>query len=211
MPASPDPFSSERSVMTFVFAAVLSLAQQTPVRPPDSVYASPRVRAVVEGAAARNAAPPAALRGYRARVETELSFVQSQADGRETPLQLEQLASDVFWRADGAMLQEIIGYRAQTLGASFSGLSFFEVPFYVPTLFADRLDLVRTTGPVRSASGQLLHRRTLHPFAAGREAVYGFSGGDTVDVIRLPKRTISIVRVHVTPRGTPTRPTLLFE
>ncbi len=137
--------------------------------------------------------------------------MQSQSDGRETPLQLEQLASDVFWRADGAMRQEIVGYRAQTLGASFSGLSFFEVPFMIPTLFADRLDLVRTTGPVRSESGQLLRRRTLHPFAAGREAIYSFSGGDTVDVIRLPGRTISILRVHVTPRNEPSRPTLLFE
>ena len=195
--------------------AAIALSQQpvaTTQQPPaDSVYASARVRAVVERAAERNAAPPQSLRSYRARVETELSFVQSQADGREAVLQLEQIASDVFWRMDGALFQNIIGYRAQTLGASFSGLSFFEVPFFVPTLYADRLDLVRTTGPVRTESGQLLHRRTLHPFAATRDAVYSFSGGDTVDVIILPKRTISLIRVHVAPRRNPTRPTLLFE
>jgi hypothetical protein len=191
----------------------LAIMPQQPARTvmADSVYASERVRAVVTSAAAMNAAPPASLRSYRARVETELSFVQSQADGRETPLQLEQIASDLYWRADGGITQEIIGYRAQTLGASFSGLSFFEVPFLIPSLFADRLDLVRTTGPVRSETGQLLRRRTIHPFAAGRDAVYAFSGGDTVDVIHLPKRVISIVRVHVVPRREPSRPTLLFE
>ena len=43
------------------------------------------------------------------------------------------------------------------------------------------------------------------------DAVATFSGGDTVDVIQLPARTIAIVRVHVTPRNEPTRPTLLFE
>ncbi|MEO5510503.1 MAG: hypothetical protein ABIV28_02535 [Longimicrobiales bacterium] len=198
-------------MITIVLAAALGLSQQQPALVPDSVYSSPALRAVVERAALRNAAPPPSLRSFKARAETELSFVQSQSDGRETPLQLEQLASDVYWRADGAMKQEIVGYRAQTLGASFSGLSFFEVPFVIPTLFADRLDLVRTTGPARSESGQLLRRRTLHPFARGREAVYSFSGGDTVDVIRLAKRTISIMRVHVTPRREPVRPTLLFE
>jgi hypothetical protein len=187
----------------------MALSQQPVV---DSVYATPHVRAVVSLAAERNAAPPASLQSYKARVETELSFVQSQADGKEAVLQLEQVASDMYWRSrDGALEQDVIGYRAQTLGASFSGLSFFEVPFLIPTLYADRLDLVRTTGPVRTESGQLLHRRTLHPFAANRDAAYYFSGGDTVDVIRLPTRTISIIRIHVSPRREPARPTLLFE
>lgn len=206
-----DTFFREINVLPLVLVTAFALAQQPVPAGADSVYASARVRAVVAAAAARNAAPPASLRSYRARVETELSFVQSQSDGRETPLQLEQIASDLFWRADGAVTQEIIGYRAQTLGASFSGLSFFEVPFLIPTLFADRLDLVRTTGPVRSETGQLMRRRTLHPFAAGRDAVYSFSGADTVDVIRLPARVISIIRVHVVPRREPSRPTLLFE
>ena len=193
-------------MLSILLVAGLALAQQQ-----DSTYSSERVRTIVAGAAARNSSPPAGLQSYSARVETELSFVQAQADGREVLLQLEQLASDVAWRADGAVRQDIIGYRSQTLGASFSGLSFFEIPFLVPTLFADRLDLVRTTGPVRSETGQLLRRRTLHPFAAGREAVYSFSNGDTVDIVRLPDRTLTIVRVHVVPRTEPRLPTLLFE
>src|SRR5690606_9464048 len=113
--------------------------------------------ALVGRAADANAAPPASLAGYRARIETELSFVRLEPDGRETLLQLEQLASDLFWRRDGGTLQEMIGYRSQTLGATFSGLSFFDVPWLVPTLYGERLDLVRTSGPARSETGALLH------------------------------------------------------
>jgi hypothetical protein len=188
------------------------IALQQPVQlPADSVYATPGVAALVGRAAAANAAPPADLTGYRARIETELSFVRLEPDGRETLLQLEQLASDLFWRRDGGMLQEMIGYRSQTLGATFSGLSFFDVPWLVPTLYGERLDLVRTTGPSRSETGALLHRRALHPFSARRDEVYRFAGGDTVDIIHLPDRTLHIVRVRVQARGTPARPTLLFE
>ncbi|HEX6309414.1 MAG TPA: hypothetical protein VFZ69_14555 [Longimicrobiales bacterium] len=190
-------------------AAVLAL--QVPVQAQDSVYETPALAALVGRVAAANAAAPPGLEGYRARIETELSFVRLEPDGRETLLQLEQLASDLFWRRDGGMLQEMIGYRSQTLGATFSGLSFFDVPWLVPTLYGERLDLVRTSGPARSESGALLHRRALHPFAARRDAVYRFSGGDTVDIINLPDRRLHIVRIRVEARGTPARPTLLFE
>lgn len=198
--------------MTSITVALLLAVQQQTVPPvQEPVYATPALGSFVARAAAANAAPPPGLEGYRARIETELSFVQTEADGREVLLQLEQLASDLYWRRDGGVLQEIIGYRSQTLGATFSGLSFFDVPWLVPTLYGDRLDLVRTSEPVRTDAGQLLHRRAMHPFAARRADVYRFTGGDTVDVIQLPDRTIPIVRIHVQARGTPERPTLLFE
>jgi len=193
-------------------AMALMVAQQQPQRPAaDSVYATPALATLVGRAAAANAAPPPGLSGYGARIETELSFVRTETDGRETVLQLEQLASDLAWRRDGGLLQEMIGYRSQTLGATFSGLSFFDVPWLVPTLYGDRLDLVRTSAPERSESGALLQRRALHPFAARRDEVYRFTRGDTVDVIHLPDRVIPIVRIHVEARGVPARPTLLFE
>lgn len=191
--------------------AALALQQQPLQLPVDSIYETPALAALVGRAAAENARPPADLTGYRARIETELSFVQLEPDGRETLLQLEQLASDLYWRRDGGMLQEMLGYRSQTLGATFSGLSFFDVPWLVPTLYGDRLDLVRTSRPARSESGALLHRRALHPFSARRDEVYRFAGGDTVDIINLPDRTLHIVRIRVEARGTPDRPTLLFE
>jgi hypothetical protein len=196
-------------MLIFKFAALLALQQVPQVQ--DSVYSSPAVASLVGRAAAANAAPPPGLSGYTARIETELSFVRTEPDGRETLLQLEQLASDLYWRRDGGMLQEMLGYRSQTLGATFSGLSFFDVPWLVPVLYGERLDLVRTSGPTRSESGALLHRRAMHPFSGRRAEVYRFSGGDTVDVIRLPDRTVTIVRVRVNARGTPERPTLLFE
>jgi hypothetical protein len=194
---------------------ILALAlQQQPVAAPtfrDSIYESPGLAALVDRAAELNARVPAGLESYRARVETELSFVRSEPDGRETVLQLEQVASDLYWRADGGVLQQLLGYRSQTLGASFSGLSFFDVPWIVPILYGERIDLVRTGGPAYTEGGAMLRRRALHPFAATREDVYRYSGGDTVDIIVLPARRIPIVRIHVEPRAQPRLPTLLFQ
>lgn len=193
---------------------MLIAAQQQPVAIPqssDTIYETPALAEIVQRAAALNMTPPSGLESYRARVETELSFVRAEPDGRETLLQIEQVASDLFWRRDGGVLQRLVGYRSQTLGASFSGLSFFDVPWIVPILYGERIDLVRTGGPVYAEGGALLRRRALHPFAPGREDVYRFSGGDTVDVITLPARVIPIVRVRVEPRGRPARPTLLFH
>jgi hypothetical protein len=196
--------------------ALLMIAQQQ--QPPatlpqlrDTIYETPALAALIDRAAELNARVPDGLLSYRARVETDLSFVRSEPDGRETLLQLEQVASDLYWRADGGTLQRLVGYRSQTLGASFSGLSFFDVPWMVPILYGERIDLVRTGGPVYAQGGALLRRRAIHPLGAQREDVYRFSGGDTVDVITLPQRVIPIVRIHVEPRAQPARPTLLFH
>jgi hypothetical protein len=197
--------------------AVLTLAASAPAligqasQPADSVYSTPAVRQLVASVAAANRALPADLASYSARVESEMSFVRVEPDGRETVLQLEQIASDAFWRSDGGLSLEMIGYRAQTLGPTFSALSMFEVPWVVPTLYGERLDLVRTSSAAYSNNGTLLVRRTLHPFAAEREAVYRFSGGDTTVVINLRTRQVPIVRIHVEPVSMPSRPTLLFQ
>jgi hypothetical protein len=196
--------------LTFVLALV---AQQQPAPAPTAqpIYSSPAVEALVERAAAANRSVPAGLQSYLARVETELSFVRAEPDGRETLLQIEQIASDVYWRADGGFTQQLLGYRSETLGATFSALSFFDVPWLVPALYGERLDLVRTGRPEYTAQGALLRRRAVHPFAGTREDVYRFSGGDTVDIVTLPGRRIPILRVFVEPHGRPARPTLLFH
>jgi hypothetical protein len=203
-----------RAAMINLALALLLVAQQQPAAAPtraDSIYSSAALAEIVDRAAALNAQVPAGLESYRARVETELAFVRAEPDGRETLIQLEQVASDLYWRRDGGVLQQLLGYRSQTLGASFSGLSFFDVPWIVPILYGDRIDLVRTGGPAYTEGGLLLRRRALHPFAGTREDVYRFSGGDTVDVIVLPARRIPIVRIRVEPRATPRLPTLLFH
>ena len=200
--------------MKTVMLVLVLVAQQQPAPAqtmPQPVYSSPMVEAVVERAAAANRSVPANLRSYAARVETELSFVRAEPDGRETLLQLEQIASDVYWRNDGGFTQQLLGYRSETLGATFSALSFFDVPWLVPSLYGERLDLVRTGRPEYTAEGALLRRRAVHPFSGTRDDVYRFSGGDTVDVVTLPARRIPIVRVFVEPHARVTRPTLLFH
>ncbi|NJD09266.1 MAG: hypothetical protein FIB01_02100 [Gemmatimonadetes bacterium] len=192
-------------------ALILTAWAASPLAAQGSLYATPAQRAVVPRVAAANAAPPSDLTSYYARIETELAFLRAEADGRETVLQLEQIASDLYWRRDGGMTQELVGYRARTLGAGFSSLSFFAVPWLAPTLYGERLDLLRTSRPVRAESGQVRNRRAIHPFALNREGVYRFSGGDTIGVIRLQGRAIPVVRVHVAPAAQPARPTLLFE
>ncbi len=176
----------------------------------DSSYASPALRGLLERAEAASARVPADLDGYTAKVETELSMLDTEPDGREEALQVEQVASRLLWRAGLEPVQELVGYRAQTLGFAPSTLSFFEIPWLVPVLYGDRLDLVRTDRP-ESRAGRTVTVRAVHPFAADRARFYTFSGGDTVDVIRLPDRTIPLVRIHVTPRGQPDRNTRLFQ
>jgi hypothetical protein len=198
-------------MMTLTLAMLVALQQQPPAAQRADIYETPALEAIVNRAAELNARVPAGLQSYRARVETELSFVRAEPDGRETVLQLEQVASDLYWRHDGGVLQRLIGYRSQTLGASFSGMSFFDVPWLVPILYGERIDLVRTGGPTYTEGGALLRRRALHPFAPTRDDVYRFTGGDTVDVIVLPARRIPIIRIHVEPRADPRLPTLLFH
>jgi hypothetical protein len=200
-------------MLKLTLTLLLAAQQQAaaPALPGDTVYASPAIADIVNRAAALNAQVPAGLESYRARVETELSFVRAEPDGRETTSSSSRWPATCTGAADGGVLQQLLGYRSQTLGASFSGLSFFDVPWIVPILYGERIDLVRTGGPAYAEGGALLRRRALHPFAATREDVYRFAGGDTVDIIVLPARRIPIVRIHVEPRATPRLPTLLFH
>jgi hypothetical protein len=190
-----------------ILLALALFAQQTPSI--DSTYATPALRELVERAAQRNAAPPGSLASYSARVESEVLLTMADAEKRETVLQIEQFASDLFWRRDGGLTQEMIGYRAQMAGPNISTLTYLRVPFVVPTLFADRLDFIRFRAPPRNKAGEFRKVRTLHPLEAMRDRVYRFSGGDST-TIQMPGRTLPIVRVHVEPVHEPARPTMVF-
>jgi hypothetical protein len=176
----------------------------------DSTYATAALRELVERAAERNAAPPASLAAYRARVESEVSLTIGDPEKREAVVQIEQFASDLSWRRDGGLAQEVIGYRAQMAGLNISALTYLRVPFVVPTLFADRLDFIRFQGPSRNSKGVFRKTRTLHPLEEKRALVYRYSGGDTT-TIQLAERELRIVRVHVEPVHEPERPTLVFS
>jgi hypothetical protein len=178
------------------------LAAQLAVAGPDSTYATPALRAVVARAADHNRRPPSMLAAYRARVESELAALVRRTDGTEGAVEIEQVASEARWRRTGAYEQRVIGYRAQlsTLTPSLVGL--VGQAWTVPVLYGNRLNLMfgvdtaRTRGRRRDSTIVVVH-----PLADDREAVYRYTGGDTVATLHLPGGAIPVVRVHVEPRA----------
>src|SRR5512133_1211172 len=100
----------------------------------DSTYASPALRRLVARAATENRFPPAALRSYRSRIETELSLLVRDTLGRERSAEVEQLATDALWTRSDRYELRIVGYRAQNAGVPYSTLSLVRA-WTVPTLY----------------------------------------------------------------------------
>ena len=169
------------------------------ILPADSVYASASLRELVARVTVQNHAPPAAFRGYRARVETELSLILRDTLGRERVAQTEQLSSSVQWARGGDYDMRVVGYRSQGIGVPYSALTFVQ-SWTEPSLFGERLRLGVGFG---AATDSTRERRdpiiAVHPFASDREQYYRFTGGDTVAVLRSGGRSIPIVRVLVEP------------
>ena len=167
----------------------------------DSTYSSSALRTLVTQATVANRAPAAEFRGYRARVESELSLLLRDSLGRERASQLEQFASSIVWVRGGTYEMHVLGYRTQSLGSPFSTLTFVR-GWTEPSLYGDRLRL-GVQLPVDSARRRDSTRTdtivAVHPFAADRERYYRYSGGDTLAVLRSAGRAITVVRVRVTP------------
>lgn len=185
----------------------LQLTVQAPH--PDSVYSSPELATFIAAAAAANRLPPLSMRGYQARVESELSLIVRDTLGRERAAQIEQLAMNAAWERDRRYDLRVIGYRSQSVGVPYSALSFAR-SWTIPYLYGDRLTLGvdfiydRATSAKDSANKKPGDRakdtlHAVHPLARDREQFYRFSGGDTIARLRTRNRTIPIVRVHVTP------------
>ena len=170
----------------------------------DSTYSSRAVRDLVSRAVVANHAPPPALRGYRAHVESELSLLLRDSLGRERAAQIEQLASAIDWRRSGAYEMHVVGYRMQTLGSPLSTLSFLR-GWTEPTLYGERLrigvqvlpDSARPRADSDTSGRDSI--QAVHPFASDREEFYQYSGGDTVTVLRAGVRAITVVRLRVKP------------
>ena len=195
---------------------VLAVLQSVAPQQADSVYSSPAVRQIVERAVVANRRVPDSLQSYHARVESEMSFVARQADGTEASFSVEQTASLVRWDRTGDFEQRVIGYRTQSVGLTLSALGLCRVPWTVPILYGNRIALLFGQPDTTRRSGQRRRPRVanvaVHPFAEDREAVYRFSGGDTVVTLRPGTREIPIVRIHVDPRGDRlTRNTMVFR
>jgi hypothetical protein len=185
---------------------------------PDSTYATPGLRALIEATALANRAPPPGLRSYRARLESEVAVVIGLApqggSASEHAAPVERVESDVAWQRAGTVQQHVIGYRARTVAASVSALSVLRRPWVVPTPYGDRLHLLfgRDVRPVDGGDDTTVV--AVHPLASDREAAYRFAGGEVVNVITTQDgRRIPIVRVLVEPRPAASfgRRTLLFR
>lgn len=184
-------------------------AAPLPAAEPDSVYATAKLRAVVERAAVENRRGPAALDGYLAHVESEVALVLYTAEGEEIVGQVEQIASRIRWGVDEAHRQRVIGHRVRAIGPNVSVLTYLRDGWLIPSLYGERFGLY---APAPEPSDSTRTRsRMLHPFGEDREAVYRFEGGDTVAVLALPDRTLRIQRIRVIPVRAPAERATLFH
>jgi hypothetical protein len=162
--------------------------------PADPTYSTPALRHLVERAAVENHEPPASLRAYRSRVESELSLLVRDTLGREEAAEIEQFAANARWIRNDRYDLRIVGYRSQNIGVPYSALSFVRA-WTVPTLYGERL----TLGAYFNPSGGRDTLIAVHPFSSDRDRYYRFSGGDTVTTLRAGQRSIPVVRIHVQP------------
>jgi hypothetical protein len=197
-------------MLTFLLAAQLAV---TSVRD-TATYSSPALRTIVSEAAKMNNHVPAELGRYRAKLESEIAIGERDGAGHETEESIEQVASELQWSRSGAFEQHVIGYRSQAIGLQVATIGFFRNAWVVPTLYGNRLSLLfgvdttrrrAGTGGERptASSGRANPRTTLfaiHPLSVDREHLYRFSGGDTVEDLRVGNREIRIVRIIVEPK-----------
>jgi hypothetical protein len=196
---------------------VLALALVLQIQAADSAYSTPALRDFIDRAAVQNRAPPVALGGYSATVESELALILRDSLGRELVGQLEQLAARAEWARDGRYDLHVIGFRSQSLGAPYSALTFTRM-YTVPTLYGSRLaigmndglprtradSVAATRRAIRSVAAGREAYRSIHPLAPDRARYYTFEGGDTVATLYSHGRAIRVVRVEVKPIKRPT-------
>jgi hypothetical protein len=217
---------------------------------PDSVYATPWVRALVEGAVARYRAEYEGAARSTSLIEAEIAVLVHRRNGEQIVTGVEQVTGRVTWSRDGSLVQAITGYRSRFAGPALSTLSYIRGPWVVAPLVGDRVPLALASDPPREdrregrdttsvgdpaeigdttgvgdpaeasdttgvgdpaamaawegtdASGRSRELPSMvNPLGADRDAHYRFSGGDTVLILRLPKRTIPVVRIAVEPRA----------
>jgi hypothetical protein len=186
---------------------VLPLLLTAVVAQADTVYSTPGLRDMVSRAAASNGAIPAGLGSYRAAVVSEVDFVIHTPTGGELSGQVEQFATDLAWQSDGSFRQHVVGHRAQAVGPNLSVVTYQRDGWIVPILYGQWLYFDRHSTAADQAARQRF--RTVHPFSDDRDRVYSFEGGDTVELLRLPQRTVRVARIHVTPRSDAESPRVL--
>src|SRR5438046_7591425 len=120
-----------------------------------------------------------------------MSIVVLDSGGRERTTQLEQIASDVRWRAPDRYDQRVVGYRHQSIGPTFSLMSFFG-GWTIPTLYGNRLQLgVTSASDPNKPVTATRQSPAVHPLAPNREYYNTYAGGDTADTLLSTRRRIS--------------------
>ncbi|RPI48166.1 MAG: hypothetical protein EHM55_26020, partial [Acidobacteria bacterium] len=199
---------------------MLLAVQLFAVPPQQPTYTTPALRDLVDRASERNRVAPADLDAYRAEVESEIAVLTRRANGDETAVSIEQAHNEVRWQRSGEFAQHVTAYRARLSGPSISALAVFNRAWAIPTLYGNRLSLFfgqdATTGKLREsgdpASSSKQATLAVHPFAALRDRVYDFRGGDTVAVIQTGERAVTVVRVLVEPKSEqPEWPVVVFR
>jgi hypothetical protein len=201
-------------------------AQIAVVAAPDTAtYSSPALRALVGEAVTVNNRVPAALGGYRAKLESEIAIGERDGGGHETEESIEQVASELRWNRSGDFEQHVIGYRSQAIGVQIATIGFFRNAWVVPSLYGNRLSLLfgmdttwrrpgmRGTRPpaTRGAPSATTTFFAIHPLSVDREHLYRFSGGDTVEHLKVGDREIRIVRILVEPKAKLPYQTVVFS
>jgi len=206
--ARRDLFLSSIVVFATTFATTVAYGQVLPA--PARLDSAQSIATLLNDAARVNALIPERLRAYRARIESEMSLVVLDSGGRERTAQIEEVASDVRWRAPDRYDQRVIGYRHQSVGPTFSLMSFFG-GWTIPTLYGNRLQLGVTSASDPNKPATAMGRSlTVHPLAPNRDTYYTFAGGDTAVTLFSNGRRIPIVHVRVTPRPSPPGNAILF-
>ncbi|HSW28587.1 MAG TPA: hypothetical protein VLH75_03740 [Longimicrobiales bacterium] len=177
------------------------------------------MRALVEAAAARYREPGAGVVPFTARIESEIGVLLRQPNGEEILTGVEQIAGQVTWSGGGDLVQSLTAYRSRFSGPALSTLTYIRGPWVVAPLAGDRVPLVLAADPpprpegedttalrpatgveATDASGRRREMPSMvNPLGSDRAAYYRFSGGDTVLTLRLPTRTIPVVRIAVEP------------
>lgn len=176
--------------MLTCFLVAQLAASATPVA---GRYSTPALQAFVAEAARANRIPPPSLRGYRAKIESELSLLLRDTLARETVAQVEQVAMTAAWKRNESYDLRVVGYRSQTVGVPYSAMSFAR-SWTLPYLYGDRLLLgVDVPGSDRPARGARIRPDSATPRGeatdsalAGARADSGRSrqrAGDTVRAI----------------------------
>lgn len=176
-------------------------------------YASPALKAVIERAAAVNAAPPPSLRGYTARYESEVAMAKRLPDRIEGTSTVEQTAGDFTWEVGRGFEQHEQGYRVVTTGVPLPASAVLDNGWIIPTLTGPKIDVFGANSGAPTGVGQDSNgsHAVWSPMGPERERYYRFAGGDTLTMDFPAGPPQRVVRIIVSPREDLAKPTKLFR